>query len=329
MYMHRPFIYLLTTKLNYLKRSALFSNLTWLNAIIGLGLIGCQLMFGALPNALQLTYFIAMIALTGIPHGALDHIVAGVNDLKNGKRFQIGKFLIKYLFAILMYAICWIYLPAFSLLFFLIISAWHFGETDIPNFNKKWLWNINRILWGSFVLMLILLTHQEDTEIIIMRITRNTEWIKQSWSFLCNNQTAVLFSIGLPVVLLSTLNAIQNKEQFSLSCFINLIIILAISIYLPLLPAFAIYFGGWHAIRSFEMIFNFLKSHQEHKQMNIMGMWKKTMPMTILAALFFIVASFTWSSIGITSDPLPVVFIFLSVITLPHLDVMNEMIKNS
>jgi hypothetical protein len=51
--------------------------------------------------------------------------------------------------------------------------------------------------------------------------------------------------------------------------------------------------------------------------------------MTLLAALFFIVASFTWSTLGISTDPLPVVFIFLSVITLPHLDVMNQMIKNS
>jgi hypothetical protein len=77
------------------------------------------------------------------------------------------------------------------------------------------------------------------------------------------------------------------------------------------------------------MIFGFLTTQQAYKQMNIMGMWKKTMPMTILAALFFVIATYTWSSIGITSDPLPVVFIFLSVITLPHLDVMNEMIKNS
>jgi hypothetical protein len=77
------------------------------------------------------------------------------------------------------------------------------------------------------------------------------------------------------------------------------------------------------------MIFIFLKSQKNHKQMDAIGMWRRTMPMTILAALFFVIASFLWSLAGITSDPLPVIFIFLSVITLPHLDVMNQMIKNS
>jgi hypothetical protein len=77
------------------------------------------------------------------------------------------------------------------------------------------------------------------------------------------------------------------------------------------------------------MIFTFLKTQENHKQMNAIGMWRRTMPMTILATLFFVAASFIWSFAGITSDPLPVIFIFLSVITLPHLDVMNEMIKNS
>ncbi len=296
---------------------------------MGLALVLFQFLGGELPITIQLIYFIGMIALTGIPHGALDHIVASANDLRMGKQFHFGKFLIKYLIAIILYAICWIYFPTISLLFFLLISAWHFGETDIPNFDKKWLWNINRILWGSFVLILIFLTHQEETKSIILRITNDASWTKMGWAFITTNQILVLSTIGLPVFILCSLNALQHKNQFSLSRFINLIIILGISIYLPLLPAFAIYFGGWHAIRSFEMIFHFLKSQHTHQQLNILGMWKKTIPMTILAALFFVAAAYTWSILGITSDPLPVVFIFLSVITLPHLDVMNDMIKNS
>lgn len=296
---------------------------------MGLALVLIQFLGGALPSSIQVIYFIGMIALTGIPHGALDHIVASANDMRMGKRFHFGRFLIKYLIAILLYAICWIYFPAISLLFFLLISAWHFGETDIPNYDKKWLWNINRILWGSFVLILIFLTHEEETKSIILRITNDTSWVKSSWDFFTTNEILVLSIIGLPVFVLCCLNALQNKNQFSLSRFINLIIILGISIYLPLLPAFAIYFGGWHAIRSFEMIFHFLKAQHTHQQLNIFSMWKKTIPMTVLAALFFIVAAYAWSSMGITSDPLPIVFIFLSVITLPHLDVMNDMIKNS
>lgn len=312
-----------------MNRSISFSNLTWLNVILGLALLYWQEMSGGIPFKIQVAYFVAMIALTGIPHGALDHIVARVNDIKNGKQFQFTHFLFKYLLAILFYATCWVFFPALSLLLFLVISAWHFGETDIPNSKKEWLWNINRFLWGSFVLLLILLTHQKETETILIRITSNSAAVIASWNYVGSEKIYVLSGLGSLVAMLSFLSHFNNSKQFPLLTLLNLVAILAIGVYLPLLPSFALYFGGWHAIRSFEMIFTFLKTQQNHKHIDAIGMWKKTMPMTIMAALFFVVASFLWSLSGITSDPLPVIFIFLSVITLPHLDVMNQMIKNS
>ena len=326
---HGPFIYTFNFKSSVLNRSTTFSNLTWLNAILGLALICWQEWNGSIPFEMQLVYFVAMIALTGIPHGALDHIVAKVNDTKNGKQFQFTHFLFKYLVAIVFYAACWVFLPALSLLLFLVISAWHFGETDIPNMKKEWIWNINRILWGSFVLLLILLTHQKETETILFRITQNSTVVVDIWNYLCGQKLFVLSGFGTVVLTLNSFRYFRNEKQFSPLMLLNLIIILIISIYLPLLPSFALYFGGWHAIRSFEMIFTYLKSQQYNQQMNSIGMWRRTMPMTIMAGLFFVVASYVWSYAGISSDPLPVIFIFLSVITLPHLDVMNQMIKNS
>lgn len=312
-----------------MNRSISFSNLTWLNVILGLALVFWQEISGTIPFEIQVAYFIGMLALTGIPHGALDHIVAKVNDTISGKHFQLTHFLFKYLVAILFYATCWVFFPAFSLLLFLVISAWHFGETDIPNSKKEWLWNINRFLWGCFVLLLILLTHQKETETILLRITSNSAVVISSWNYLCTEKIYVLSGLGSLVFMLSFFSHFNNSKQFSVLTLINLIAILVIGVYLPLLPSFALYFGGWHAIRSFEMIFTFLKTQENHKQMDAIGMWRRTMPMTILATLFFVAASFLWSYAGITSDPLPVIFIFLSVITLPHLDVMNEMIKNS
>jgi hypothetical protein len=90
------------------------------------------------------------------------------------------------------------------------------------------------------------------------------------------------------VFTLNSFRYFRNEKQFSPVMLLNLIVILIISVYLPLLPSFALYFGGWHAIRSFEMIFTYLKSQQYNQQMNAIGMWRKTMPMTIMAGLFFI-----------------------------------------
>jgi len=65
--------------------------------LIGLALLAGQSIWGNLPISLQLTYFIAMIALTGIPHGALDHIVANANNVKLWKTFSFWKVLVEIL----------------------------------------------------------------------------------------------------------------------------------------------------------------------------------------------------------------------------------------
>ena len=104
---------------------------------------------------------------------------------------------------------------------------------------------------------------------------------------------------------------------------------LTISVFLPLLPAFALYFGGWHAIRSFELIYNYLNLKGSVVGRNPMRMWTKSLPMSALAGLFFAAGFYLWNKNNITWDPLPLSFIFLSIITLPHLDVMDQMIRKN
>jgi hypothetical protein len=42
-----------------------------------------------------------------------------------------------------------------------------------------------------------------------------------------------------------------------------------------------------------------------------------------------VLALLVWNKNNITWDPLPLAFIFLSIITLPHLDVMDQMIRKN
>jgi Brp/Blh family beta-carotene 15,15'-monooxygenase len=124
--------------------------------------------------------------------------------------------------------------------------------------------------------------------------------------------------------------AIANKKaKISISTLyvINLIVILFLCYQLPLLPAFALYFGGWHAIRSFEIIFKFLHEAKEEMASKPLTMWKNALPMTFLAAFGFVFMAFIWKGTGLKMDPLPAIFIFLSIITLPHLDVMDKLIN--
>ena len=235
-----------------------FSRITWINALIGLILFAWQQYDGEIPMKFQLLYFAIMIGTTGIPHGALDHIIAKTTATSKGQNFSIQQFLGRYVLAILLYSAAWIFFPGISLIIFLVISAWHFGETDLSNANDTRSWNLSRLLWGSLVLMLILLSHFEETASVVLRITKESEIAQTTLSHIQIN--SIYYFSGVLFFFLASAAIANKKAKISISTLyvINLIVILFLCYKLPLLPAFALYFGGWHAIRSFEIIFKFL-----------------------------------------------------------------------
>lgn len=306
----------------------LFDKLTWLNAIAGIIMFCWQLLAGEIPMGWQIFYCTIMIGGTGIPHGALDHLVARASAEKANKKFTIPRFLLRYVAIIIFYGYCWIAFPGISLLIFLLISAWHFGETDLHAASSTRLWSISRFLWGTVVLFILLLTHQEQTKILVLRITNQSTAAIQTINFFNTNGIyCALFTIILCAGCMLLAHR-QSKWNFKISNLINLSIIISLTAILPLLPAFALYFGGWHAIRSFEIIFSFLHKQNHVIAITPLTMWKNAIPMTFLAAVGFVFMAFIWKGTGLNMDPLPFVFIFLSVITLPHLDVMDKLINN-
>jgi Brp/Blh family beta-carotene 15,15'-monooxygenase len=306
----------------------IFSMITWVNALVGLSMFLWQSQIGNIPHSIQLGYFLLMVGATGIPHGALDHIIAK-NNQSDHAEFNIQQFLRKYLLAIIAYSICWIYLPSISLLIFLLISAWHFGETDMAASTGNALWNsFGRMICGIFILTIILLTHQEETIAVVQRITKGEAQAMQIWSFFAEHKWATIISAGMLLTVFISSSVILKSQSFHLLTSLNLIIILFLCSQLPLLVSFALYFGGWHAIRSFEITFSFLKNQQEESASDPLTMWKNALPMTFLAAFGFIFMAYIWTGLGIKTDPIPALFIFLSIITLPHLDVMDKLIRS-
>ncbi len=306
-----------------------FAIISWLNVLIGAAMIIWLIFIGPLSMPFQIGYFSAMLLLTGIPHGGLDHVIAKNTAVMQKKKFTLSFFLKRYLFVIAIYSVCWITFPALSLLFFIVISAWHFGETDITYVNQKIFLSISRFCWGAFVLLLILLMHQKETTEVLIRISKKSNQIMYLWQACINNDRIILIAaVTLNFTLLGTAY-LTNQLKFPITRLINLLVILIITIFLPLLPAFALYFGGWHAVRSFELIFNFLNKKDDIIVKNPLMMWAKSLPMSILAGAAFLIGLAIWNKSHIPWDPLPMVFIFLSVITLPHLDVMDQMTRKN
>lgn len=302
---------------------------TWLNVLVGgLLLIWHLNAKGGIPFQWQFIYFLAMITLTGIPHGALDHVIAMETVHAQHKKFRLDRFLGKYVVVILVYTAAWILFPAASLLFFLIISAWHFGETDIRGNESDWKVTLARASWGILVLMVMLLTHPQDVKWVIMRITQQSHWITAGFDWLVVYAPYVclfLFAVSAAALSIAHLN---KTHFFKLQHFFKLGIVLYLCTLLPLLPAFALYFAGWHAVKSYELIFGFLKRTDKYKSSSPLGIWKESLPLTFMAIYGLLFMAYVWNASGWNADPVPIIFIFLSVITLPHLDVMDKMLKS-
>jgi beta-carotene 15,15'-dioxygenase len=297
---------------------------TWLTIILGMMLLIYQTYQGELSQKIQVVFFVMLILLTGIPHGALDHLIQKATDNQRNKVYDFRSFLLKYLLIMGLYGLAWYFFSGISFVIFLIISAWHFGETDIENVPQNArIWSFTRLLYGFYVLAFILLTHIQEVTPIVERMTDSQSKTMIVWNFIEKNVKQILYLLGLS---LSTIFIVAQSEhfiKFDKIRILRLILILLLSVYLPLLPAFALYFGGWHALCAFDTIHGYLR--KDYPSLTFKSVYLKALPFTIIALIFL--GGFLWYCQHYTQtyNPFPILFIFISLITLPHLVIANQM----
>lgn len=297
---------------------------SYLTIALGLMLVGWQSLAGPLPEWVQWVVFAVLLFGAGIPHGALDHLIDQETAARQGKSFSIVWFLAKYLLTMAVYGLAWFAFPALSLAIFLLISAWHFGETDIERVPATPTWTITRFVAGSFVLAFILLTHQAEVTPILERITQNNEATMSVWRRGVRYASSVWLYWGLLTGYLFVRAYRQRPVAIDWFRLVRLAMVLALGYWLPLLLAFGLYFGGWHALSSFQTIYGYLKQNQQ-TTLTAGQIWLKSLPFTALALVSLAAFGWWWQHYAQQWDPLPLLFIFLSLITLPHLNVMHGM----
>jgi beta-carotene 15,15'-dioxygenase len=301
---------------------------TWLTIILGSLLLIWQNYQGELSQEIQVSFFVTLILLTGIPHGALDHLIQKATDNQQNRIYNFREFMLKYLLIMGLYGLAWYFFSGISFIIFLVISAWHFGETDLENAPQKVrIWSFTRLIYGFYVLAFILLTHAQEVTPIIERMIDPQSKTMVIWEFIQKNVKQILYLLGLS---LSTIFIVAQSEyfiKFDKIRLLRLVLILFLSIYLPLLPAFALYFGGWHALCAFDTIHGYLQ--KDHPSLTFKSVYIKALPFTIMAIL--LLSAFLWYCKNYTQayNPFPILFIFISLITLPHLVISYQMNNNA
>jgi Brp/Blh family beta-carotene 15,15'-monooxygenase len=186
---------------------------------------------------------VATVALAiGIPHGALDHLVAR----PTGSGSTMFGFVVRYVLTAVVALVAILIFNMIGFVLILVMSAVHFGIGDtafIAEIDKRtvtkpmplsWLYAIS----AGFVPVIIPLT-KSSSESALQEINVNIV----GWHGGFNN--VLLFAAA--ILAFTTFIALVVNKRYRDAFDIALLVLL--SIVAPPLIAFAVYFGCWHAVR--------------------------------------------------------------------------------
>jgi Brp/Blh family beta-carotene 15,15'-monooxygenase len=193
--------------------------------------------------------------------------------------------------------------PSIALVFFLLYSAWHFGQSDMQEWFPKTNKAFQNIAWGLMLLSIILLGHINETNEILSSMNTINIPIDNSTGYV----VAIMFSI------ISLSWAIYCAKMPMILSVVTLIL----SLYLPLLTSFAIYFIGQHSITGWSHLKSSIKAD------NLL-LFKKALPYNLGAWFLLVLMVLNINSLWLSSF-----FILISCISLPHVFIMNKFYQKS
>lgn len=233
----------------------------------------------------------------GLSHGALDHLTA--KTIKNNK--QLLYFIISYFLKSIFFGLIWFLFPDAALLIFIAYSAWHFGQADFKEWNLPQGWQ--SFLWGFIVLMVILIFHFQELNLILQQIPD-----LQAVVLLKTISETQLILFQILMVGFGIMLAALNKSKY----IILTLMYLLLSSMLPLLVSFGIYFVGQHSIHGWKHLLIELEERSSR-------LWLKSLPFSIGGAFSILIILFLAGP-----NYLGIFFILLSCLSLPHVISMHR-----
>ncbi len=258
-----------------------------------------------------------LITLFGIPHGAIDNIIFQ-------SQFQINKnkFYFVYLLCILIYILVWILFPAYSFFIFLIISSYHFGESQLADFMSSIVYKRYIYFFWGVALMSTLFFYNS---VELKELFSSFEDTKVFNYIFEKNYLDLTFYISNSVILFSLLAIYikKNINKKNIQSEIFQLFLIHITFYLfPVIISFTLYFVILHSLKVLSQEYSFLCKNLGIN--NLFQFIKMLTPLTILSLIF--ISLFVFMSLNDVIDISVLLFavICISVVTLPHSIVMTR-----
>lgn len=277
---------------------------TTLFALAALGVIGFYTVL-ELDLAVQVLILAPMVAVLGLPHGALDLPIAEALWPLTGWRRKMT-FLAAYLGLAGVVLAIWLVLPGAALAMFLGYSALHFSD-DWKHGSPVLRWTGGAATIGAPALL-----HQEEVVVIFSVLAPQQA---AEFAALAAALIGVLSFVGLA---LSCLIVPQARGSAALEQMI-LWIIAAI---LPPLIYFAVYFCFLHSIRHFTQTLRLIVQRRRAVMLAV------TLSM-IVTLLAFMVLNYglSFQDLKLSDQIIKIVFIGLSALTVPHMILVDRFLR--
>lgn len=242
------------------------------------------------------------IGLLGIPHGAVDH-----HMMRSGGG-RIADVL-RYLVAIAIVVSVWWIAPSAMLVVFLLNSAWHFGDCDVPHGGR--FHSVRALIYGASILVLLIDPTDSTVRPIIEQLIRHPV---DPAVFVHSQEyraLAALFVLIIPAMV--SYPSIRHR-------LLRSIVIIAVAYGVNSLFAFTWYFTAVHAYTSMDAL-------RYHLGGRFPWSWKKL----IIAALPLSLVSYAGIGLAMVFLPLSsglvALFVALSALTLPHSVLFHRIYK--
>ncbi|PWN07010.1 Brp/Blh family beta-carotene 15,15'-dioxygenase [Rhodohalobacter mucosus] len=299
------------------------SILNILTIAVSLGFIAAALFLPGSSGNLALWAVLASVFLIGIPHGAIDHVMAAELYGLNQSWVEHLKFYASYLLIMLAVGLLWFLAPVAGMALFLVISIYHFGQADMEEFSAE---RSGRMAWylarGCMIIGLIIFSDPAATY-PIMAEAMSVD-LEQFSALMPDPQLAVAGIIGAYLLIVAAgvfAGKFDNPLQLAGD---SILLILVLMITGPLI-GFALYFALWHSAGHINEMRDFFKSRG--KNLTVPGFYKKALPFTAvsIAGLGFLAG--INHAFGLDEQFLSLMFILISVLTLPHMVIVDRMYK--
>ena len=277
--------------------------------------------FGTLSFSTQLYWSILLIMLLGIPHGAIDHVLF-LERGSNGNENKPSEFYTFYFGLMIFYFVAWMLASTWSLIVFLFISAYHFGQSqfaDLKNISRSESIFIHTS-WGVSILSGLLVYNYAD----VIDIFQSSPDLSELVAVFDLELIFILLSSSSIAAVVVILWLGYTKKVSSGRVVLELLtlgIIHTCFYTLPIIIGFTIYFTTIHSLTVMSEEFEFLK--KKRNGFSILQFVQLLAPFTLLSIIgsVILIVITRLGDIGV-SDVL-LVFILLSLVTLPHSIVMD------